>query len=322
MPIQVLLDDKNISEIMINRPHQVYYEKKGRMTEKEVPEYSVKTLSMLFQLIATESKQLLNREHPLLSGSLFDGSRVQLVLPPVAKFPVLSVRRKVSQNHDWEDYADIGYFDQTQLHNENSSEKTSEDSCLLQLYKEKKWHQFLAEAVKLKKNIVVSGGTSTGKTTLMNALLNNIDASDRIILLEDTREIDLRQDNIIQLLSSKGDQGIAKISLQDLLQCSLRLRPDRIICGEIRGKEILDFISACSTGHEGSMTSIHANNPRIAFMRMVQMYKLNNVPFMTDESIMKELNEVIDIIVQLVRDEKGRRVETIYYKGALDIRGR
>jgi len=98
------------------------------------------------------------------------------------------------------------------------------------------------------------------------------------------------------------------------VQCCLRLRPDRIICGEIRGKEILDFISACSTGHEGSLTSIHANNPRIAFMRMTQMYKLNNVPSMSDEDIMRELHEVVDVIVQVAKTKEGRMVQSIYYK--------
>lgn len=104
--------------------------------------------------------------------------------------------------------------------------------------------------------------------------------------------------------------------LQDLVQASLRLRPDRIIMGEIRGKEIIDFVSACSTGHEGGMTTIHANNPRIAFMRMTQMYKLNNVPSMTDVDIMRELKEVIDIVIQLNKTKSGRLASSIYYKHA------
>ncbi len=120
----------------------------------------------------------------------------------------------------------------------------------------------------------------------------------------------------MQLLASKHAQGSAKINMQDLVQCCLRLRPDRIIMGEIRGREILDFISACSTGHEGSLTTIHANSPRIAFMRMTQMYKLNNVPAMSDEDILRELKEVIDIIIQVEKTADGRIAKSIYYKGA------
>lgn len=107
---------------------------------------------------------------------------------------------------------------------------------------------------------------------------------------------------------------MAKVDMQTLVQCCLRLRPDRIIMGEIRGKEILDFVGACSTGHEGSLTSIHANNPRGAFMRMTQMYKQNNVPSMSDADILRELHEVVDIIVQLAKTEQGRQVHSIYYK--------
>lgn len=118
----------------------------------------------------------------------------------------------------------------------------------------------------------------------------------------------------MNLLATKDDQGLSKITMQDLVQASLRLRPDRIIMGEIRGREILDFVSACSTGHEGSMTTIHANNPRIAFMRMTQMYKLNNVPSMRDEDIMRELKEVIDIVIQLNKTKQGRVASHIYYK--------
>ena len=118
----------------------------------------------------------------------------------------------------------------------------------------------------------------------------------------------------MQLVASKGEQGEAKITMQDLVQCCLRLRPDRIIMGEIRGKEILDFISACSTGHEGSISTIHANSPKIALMRMTQLYKLNNVPSMTEADIMRELMQVIDVIIQVNKTKAGRQVQEIYYR--------
>lgn len=143
-----------------------------------------------------------------------------------------------------------------------------DEKQLVRLYQQQNWADFVKCAIELKKNIVISGGTSSGKTTFLNACLRHIPLSERIILLEDAREIDIPHPNQVSLLSSKGDQALAKVSMQDLVQCCLRLRPDRIIVGEVRGREILDFLSASSTGHEGSFTSIHANNPRIAFMRM------------------------------------------------------
>ena len=161
---------------------------------------------------------------------------------------------------------------------------------------------------------MISGGTSSGKTTFLNACLRHIPIDERILLLEDVREIDTPHPNQVSLLASKGDQGLSKISMQDLVQCCLRLRPDRIIVGEIRGKEVLDFLGACSTGHEGSLTSIHANNPRVALMRMTQLYKQNNVPSMSDQDIMREINEVVDIIVQVGKGTKGRLVQSVYYK--------
>lgn len=129
--------------------------------------------------------------------------------------------------------------------------------------------------------------------------------------MEDTREIEAPHQNQVNLVTVKGE---AEINMQTLLQCCLRLRPDRTIIGEIRGKEILDFIGACSTGHAGSITSLHANNPKLAFMRMTQLYKQNQVPSMTDAEILNELHAVIDVIIQLEKTSIGRKVQSLYYK--------
>ena len=152
------------------------------------------------------------------------------------------------------------------------------------------------------------------KPLILNALLSHIPDHERIISLEDARELEIPHSNKVQLLASKSEQGMAKVNMQDLVQCCLRLRPDRIIMGEIRGKEILDFLASSSTGHEGSITSIHANNPHIAFMRMTQLYKLNNVPSMTDSDILRELKTVIDIVLQQQKTEKGRMLHQVYYR--------
>lgn len=315
-PIQPILDDDQVSEILINKEKEVFIEKEGQLKLICVPEFEHRHLDHLFQLMATESEQIFNEEHPLLSASLADGSRVQLVLPPTAKQHTLSIRRKVVRDMSLEKYQEANFFKEAKAFStEGGLHALPEtEQQLVKLYQANDWPAFVTQAIGLKKNIVISGGTSSGKTTFLNACLKQIDHDQRIIILEDTREIEIPHKNQVQLLASKGGQSKAKVSMQDLVQCCLRLRPDRIICGEIRGKEILDFLSASSTGHEGSMTSIHANNPRIAFMRMTQMYKLNNVPSMSDADIMRELKEVVDIIIQIGKTPQGRRVQSVYYK--------
>jgi type IV secretion system protein VirB11 len=311
------LNNTSVSEIMINRPGEVFIEQHGHMARHELSELTRPYLKRLFTFIANESGQMLNEAHPLLSASLYDGSRVQLVIPPVAAHYTLSIRRKSIQHISLPDYQQQGFFNGAKpFFLSERSWQESNDEALQTLYAQKDWEEFLKQAVLSKKNIIISGGTSSGKTTLLNALLQEIPHHHRMITLEDTREVSMPHENQVNLLASKGEQGKANISMQHLVQSCLRLRPDRIIMGEIRGAEILDFISSCSTGHAGSMTSIHANNPQIAFMRMAQMYKLNNVPSMTEKDILNELHAVIDIIVQVGKTERGRQLLSCYYKDA------
>ncbi|MEM9243686.1 MAG: P-type DNA transfer ATPase VirB11 [Pseudomonadota bacterium] len=317
-PLTPWLEDNSVNEILINRPQEVWTEKSGCMTCHDVPELDADHLRTLFRLIANENHQTLSREQPLLSGNLFDGSRVQLVMPPVSRYPCLSIRRKVMRRVSLEDYCAQKFFSAVKkaslIGKATIDDLSDDDRILYQCYQEGRWAEFIQQAIVSKKNIVISGGTSSGKTTFLNACLQAVEPEARLLILEDTREVDLTHANHLALLATKGEQGEAKVTLQDLVQCCLRLRPDRIVVGEIRGKEILEFLAAAATGHEGSMTSIHANNPQIAFMRMTQMYKLNNVPSMTDEDILHELKTVIDIIVQLEKTAKGRRVQSIYWK--------
>lgn len=316
-PISAWLNDPEVSEILLNRPQEIWVEKQGALVAHTIAELTEAHLNRLFQLIANENSQRISTANPLLSGSLRDGSRVQLCLPPTAKCHALSIRRKVVKNFSLEDYKKTQFYagaTVAHIHDDAFESLSDTEKELIGYYQNRTWDTFIKRAIELKKNIVISGGTSSGKTTFLNACLRHINSRDRVILLEDTREIDIPQQNQVQLLASKGEQGEAKISMQDLVQCCLRLRPDRIIMGEIRGKEIMDFVSACSTGHEGSLTTIHANNPRIAFMRMTQMYKQNNVPSMTDEDILRELKEVIDVIIQISKTANGRKVQSVYYR--------
>ncbi len=319
-PIQSLLDEKNVSEILINRPGEVFVERQGIMERLEMKVLDAQHIRRLFTFIANENGQHLSGESPILSGNLQDGSRVQLVTPPASKFYTLSIRRPSIKKQTLEDYRHSAFYSRTQpfdIHASNESYFTSQESELRRLYQASLWADFIALAVIFKKNIVISGETSSGKTTFLNACAAHIPVHERIITLEDTYEIDIPHQNRVALLALKGLEGRSpKLSMQDLVQCGLRLRPDRILMGETRGREILDLISACSTGHAGSITTIHAPNPRVAFMRMTQMYKLNNVPSMRDEDIHRELHEVIDIIIQMTRTSAGRGVSYVYYKNA------
>jgi type IV secretion system protein VirB11 len=240
------------------------------------------------------------------------------VIPPVSFYPTLSIRKASVKPLSLKDFGANGFYASLLPFHLNDSQAVIEEQEheLQHLYEQGLWDRFMHSAILAKKNIVISGGTSSGKTTYLNACLQAIDREERLILLEDTRELNVSHLNHVSLLVSKGEQGRAKVDMQTLLQATLRLRPDRIIMGEIRGREIMDFVTACSTGHEGSITSIHANNPRIAMHRMVQMYKQNNVPSMRDEDIRRELHSVIDIILQVAKTSAGRAAIACYYKGA------
>lgn len=316
-PLKKWLQDPEVSEILLNKPEEVYIEKVGVLKRYSVHEFNLPLLMHLFQLIANENRQEINETKPLLSGSLQDGSRIQLVFPPTARYPTFAIRRKVIQNICLSDYEKHNFYQQTVAlvdHRRRAVPLLETEHVLQQAYREKNWPCFVRKALALKKNIVISGSTSSGKTTFLSACLREIPKSERILLLEDTREVHIPHPNQVSLLSHKNEQGFAKVSMQDLVQCALRLRPDRIILGEIRGREILDFLGASLTGHAGSITSIHANNPHVALMRMKQLYKQNNVPSMSDEDIRQEINQVVDIIIQLTKGPTGRYVQSIYYK--------
>jgi type IV secretion system protein VirB11 len=318
-PIESWLADPEVSEILLNRPQEIWIEKRGSLISQPIPEFTESHLARLFQLIANENQQRLGAEFPLLSGSLSDGSRIQLCLPPTARHYTFDIRRKTIQNISLNDYQGTHFYSAVKRVSLRKTRESlrAEEGDLIDAYEKGDWDAFIRSAILKKKNLVVSGGTSSGKTTFLNACLKEIPIQERLIILEDTRELEVPHQNQVQLLASKGLQGEAKVTMQDLVQASLRLRPDRILMGEIRGAEILDFVSACSTGHEGSMTSIHASDPEMAFRRMVQMVKLNNVPSMSDQDILEMLKSVVDIVIQLVKTPEGKRVSGVYYRNAM-----
>ncbi|MBV52641.1 MAG: P-type DNA transfer ATPase VirB11 [Coxiellaceae bacterium] len=302
-PIQCWLDDESVSEIMINRPKEVWVESYGKMSRHTVDALNDYHLHHFMQLIANENNSKLDSSSPILSSSLLDGTRIQCVIPPITKHPICSIRRRIVKDVSLTDF--FNPYHQPSISNEIPLSKKNNSYNISTDFKN------LQSAIKEQKNIVISGGTSSGKTTLLNACLKMIDNKERIITIEDAREIDCANQNQVNLLVHHSGDLLTSIPIQELVKSSLRLRPDRIIIGEIRGKEILDYLNAAATGHKGCMTTIHAGTPQTALIRMKQLYKLNSVPSMTDQDILDEMYHVIDLIVQVKKTPVGRLVTDI-----------
>ena len=318
-PFKEWLQDNTVTEIMLNTPQLCWVEKQGIISSYNITELTDYYLQSLFRLIANFNKATLNLKQPLLSGSLLDGSRVQLVIPPISKYHTIAIRKQTLSSIRLQDLIATGFFANV-ADSKCVARLENSNGLLKNLYRSGKWVEFINLAIMSKKNIMISGGTSSGKTTFLNACLQAIPHNERIISVEDTREIQMPHQNQINLKTMQSNSATALISIQDLIQCCLRLRPDRIIVGEIRGKEIVDFLTACNTGHAGSITTIHASNLQMAKLRMLQMYKLNNVPAMTDQDIMREIDSVVDIIIQLERHNvRGREISSIYFNDKLSM---
>lgn len=312
-PIFPWLNERGVSEVSINRPGEVWVEKEGDMTRVLRPELDGGHLMSLARLIAEFSRQEVSSERPLLSANLPGGHRVQIIFPPAAQELCVSIRRPLFMELDLKAYEAGGAFNETIAGNG----KRGHDEDLSRAYHKKDFAGFIRLAVQRRKNMIISGGTSSGKTTFLNACLREISAKERLITIEDAREITLSQPNCVHLLSSRGEQGQAKVTPQQLLEACLRLRPDRIIMGELRGGEAFSFLRAVNTGHPGSIATLHADSPVMAFEQLALMVMQANLGLSRDQ-IMSYVRQIIDVVVQLKRDENGRRqVSEVYYAGAL-----
>ncbi len=305
-PLAPFLTRADVTDIYVNRPGEVWVEAIGAVPERiEVPALTDRVLSRLARQIAAMNAQGISREHPLLSGALPDGSRVQVALPPATRGEIaLAIRRHVSAGLTLQDYQDAGAFAQTSTGGEptlQSSAPTSGADILT----------ILRDAVRLRRNILISGGTSTGKTTFLNALLQEVPQHERLILIEDTAELQLSHQNSVGLLAARGALGEASVSAEDLLIASLRMRPDRIILGEMRGKEAMTFLRAVNTGHPGSMSTIHADTPERAIDQLALLI-LQSGASMKWEDVVRYVNRSVDLIVQLKRENGQRRVDRVW----------
>jgi type IV secretion system protein VirB11 len=319
LPIKQILDRDGVNEVSVNRPFEVWVELKGDMIREELPMFDMEHLKSLGRLIAQSTEQRLSEEEPLLSATLPNGYRVQIVFPPACEqgSVVMSIRKPSVLKWTLDDYDKMGMFDSTSV-GEVADKNELILAKLLQLGRIK---DFLARAVLYKKNIIISGGTSTGKTTFTNAVIRSIPHEERLITVEDAREIDLSSHmNRVHLLASKGGQGRSKTTTQDLIEACLRLRPERIIVGELRGSEAFSFLRAINTGHPGSISTLHADTPRMAIEQLKMMVMQAGLG-MTPNEITSYIKNVVDIIVQLKRGSKGRRyISEIYFRPIHDKR--
>ncbi|MDJ1304776.1 MAG: P-type DNA transfer ATPase VirB11 [Candidatus Midichloria sp.] len=314
-PLKNLLAEEGVNEISINRPAEAWVEKRGDIRQEVLTQLDFNHLRELAQLVAQSTEQTISEETPLLSATLPTGFRIQIVIPPACEPGTIgmSIRKPSSMNLDLDSYEKLGAFDNTAV----EEEVDNNTLVLKDLLIKKDIKNFLLESVLRKKNIIISGGTSTGKTTFTNAMLRAIPIEERIITCEDAREIDLKDHpNRMHLLASKGGQGRAKVTTQDLIEACLRLRPDRIIVGELRGAEAFSFLRAINTGHPGSISTLHADTPKMALEQLKLMVMQADLGMPPDQ-IKEYILNVVDIVVQLKRGAKGRRyISEIYFKGA------
>lgn len=309
-PLEKFFKEDGVAEISINKPCEIWVENKGVIRQESVNELDFSHLKGLAKLVAQYTEQAITEENPLLSATLPNGFRIQIVFPPVcdADSVVMSIRKSATVQYTLEMYQEMGAFETVV----NKIEDTT-DQRLKELMDAGKIKEFLRMAVQSKKNIIISGGTSTGKTTFTNAILREIPISERLITCEDAREINLSlHHNKVHLIASKGGQGLAKVTIQNLIEACLRLRPDRIIVGELRGAEAFSFLRAINTGHPGSISTLHADTPNMAIEQLKLMVMQAGLGIPPSE-IKDYIRHVVDIIVQLKRGEGGRRyVSDIY----------
>lgn len=303
-PLQQWLADPNVTDIYINQPAEVWIEYvAGGIDRIDVPALTSKTLERLARQIAAFAHQGISREHPILSATLADGARAQIILPPATRGSVaIAIRRHAVVSRSLMDYAEDGSF--------KLSEVATPSDKLSATLASHGPATMLREAVCLKRNILISGGTSTGKTTFLNALLREVPRHERLILIEDTPEIVVQHENMVGLLAARSELGETLVSADDLLNASLRMRPDRIILGEIRSREAFTFLRAINTGHPGSMSTIHADTPDRAFEQLALLV-LQTGTQLRRSDVVDYARSVIDVIVQLERTPVGRTISAV-----------
>jgi len=309
-PLADHLARPDVTDIYVNQPGELWLELLGGGIERHpAPDLTELTLARLARQLAALTHQGISREHPLMSAILPNGCRIQMVVPPATRDHLaLAIRKQVAPRLRLTDYAASGAFADTSRGALDLAEDG--DGQRADLSHDADLAGMLADAVRARRNILISGGTSSGKTTFLNALLREVPLGERLILIEDTPELAVDHPNHVGLVAVRGELGEARVTANDLVTASLRMRPDRIILGELRGSEAFAFLRAINSGHPGAMTTIHADTPEAAVEQLVLLV-LQAGTGLSRADIRHYVAQTIDLFVQLGRGPRGRRIERV-----------
>jgi type IV secretion system protein VirB11 len=309
-----LLDDPEVTELCINRPHEAYVETRGGWRAQALPQADFDWCLRFAKLVANSTQQRVDASEPLLSASLPGGERVQIVMPPAttAECVAIAIRRPADEVWSIDDLERRGIFRRTRRATERPDET---EKALLGSLTAGDYAAFMRLAVRSRKNILVSGPTGSGKTTWTKALIREIPSHERLITIEDARELVLdRHPNHVRLFYSKDDQGVARITPKQLLECCLRMKPDRILLAELRAGEAFDYLRNVNSGHPGSITSIHAASAELAFEQLVLLVKQNpGGRDLARSDIKSLLYLLIDVVIQFGVESHERFIKEIWY---------
>lgn len=310
-PFTPWLDRPDVTDILVNRPGEVWIDGARGFEHIVAPDVTEVMMQRLAQQIAAHTSQGVSREYPLLAATLPDGARVQIVSPPATRTHfALAIRKHVVQDLTLDNYEAAGAF--AGVKRTAAGERAEQDMQLQRMLDAGETKAFFSAAVKAGRNIVISGGTGTGKTTFLNALLKEIPQSDRLIVIEDTPEVKLAHPNAVGLIAVNSELGEARVGIDELLRASLRMRPDRLMVGEIRGAEAFTFLRAVNTGHPGSLTTVHADSPQGA-MDQIAFMTLQAGLTLTRGDVIDYARSVIDVVVQLSRIGGKRGVSQVVF---------
>ena len=316
-PLADHLSRDEVTDVYINRPGELWLVTNSATERHDVPELDDSALWRLARQIAASSDQGINREHPLLAATLPDGARVQICAPPATRGTlVMAIRKHNMPDLRLGDYEAAGAFARVGEAALSNAQVRRELAALLN---QGDYRAFLSAAVRSRQTIVVAGGTGTGKTTFLNALLKEAAAAERLILIEDTPEVQLYHANIVGLVAVRGKLGEASVTPADLVEAALRLRPDRIIMGEIRGSEAISWLRAVGTGHPGSITTVHANSPNGAIEQLAMMSMAGGTELRHNELI-DYIRSTVDVVVQLSQQNGVRMISEIAFVDGPDDR--
>ncbi len=315
--LRPILTDRDVTEVCINRPGEAYVETRDGWQCVPVAFATFEWCLSLAKLVANSTRQRIDAESPLLSASLPGGERIQIVLPP-ATTPgtvAITIRRPADEVWTLDELAARGIFGTTRRASEALDDTETE---LLRMLDAKDYRSFLRLAVASRKNILVSGPTGSGKTTFTKSLIREIAGAERLITIEDAKELVLdRHPNHVRLFYSKDDQGLAKVTPKQLLESCLRMKPDRILLAELRGEEAFDYLRNVNSGHPGSITSIHAASAELAFEQLVLLVKQSRAgQALAREEIKNLLYLLIDVVVQFGVEHRQRRIRELWYDPA------